>query len=203
MDVVIKQIRKQDFDKAREFSIEGMHLSRYTSNKFELYMYSKYFWYSEISKATNAIGAYMGDRLVGVLLANIYHKPKLFISWWYKLFVKLVSFVINFGYGMTNGTYQNANQDMLRNFRNNNSPDGEINFFAVDPTIKGKGIGSLLLNELGKEAKGKLVYLFTDSGCTYQFYQHRGFEESDKRNIQLEIQERKMPLTCFLFSKIL
>ena len=64
---------------------------------------------------------------------------------------------------------------LLEEFKKNNKVDGEINFFAVDPTIKGKGIGSLLLKELEKQEKDKLIYLYTDSGSTYQFYLHRGF----------------------------
>lgn len=200
-DIIIKQLGKKDFNAARKFAIEGMHLSWYASNKLELYVYSKYFWYLEISKATKALGAYMNGKLVGVLLADIKNEPKLFTSWWYNFFIKSVSFFINLGYKDASDIYNNVNTEMLENFKKKDNPDGEINFFAVDPTIKGKGIGTLLLNELEKELKGKLIYLYTDSGSTYQFYQHRGFEESEKRNIEMEIQGRKLPLTCFLFSK--
>ena len=82
-----------------------------------------------------------------------------------------------------------------------NNPDEEINFFAVDPNIKGKGIGILLLNELEKQEKGKLIYLFTDNGSTFQFYSHRGFNESGKTDIKQEINKKEAELTCFLFSK--
>jgi GNAT superfamily N-acetyltransferase len=67
----------------------------------------------------------------------------------------------------------------------------------------GKGIGTLLLNELEKQEKGKLIYLFTDNGSTYQFYSHRGFREYGKSDVILEINRKKIDLTCFLFGKIL
>jgi GNAT superfamily N-acetyltransferase len=92
---------------------------------------------------------------------------------------------------------------MLNEFKKENNPDGEINFFAVDPNFKGKGIGTLLLNEFEKQEKGKLIYLFTDNGSTYQFYYRRGFRESGKTDIKLEINKKETDLTCFLFSKIL
>jgi GNAT superfamily N-acetyltransferase len=92
---------------------------------------------------------------------------------------------------------------MLNKFKKENNPDGEINFFAVDPNIKGKGIGTLLLNELEKQEKGKLIYLFTDNGSTYQFYTHRGFKESSRTDIKLEINKKEIDLTCFLYSKII
>lgn len=202
MNIVIKQLRKQDFNRAGEFAIEGMHLSWYATNKIELYLYSKYFWYLEITKATKAIGAYMDDRLVGVLLADMKDEPKIFTSTFYNAFIKVVIFFINLFYKNVSSVYDKANIQMLKEFKESNNPDGEINYFAVDPDIKGKGIGTLLLNELEKYAKGKLIYLYTDSGSTYQFYQHRGFKEAVKRSIILEIHKREIPLNCFLFCKL-
>ena len=201
MDIVIKNIQKKNFNDARKFAVEGMHLSWYATNKLELYLYSKYFWYLEITKATKALGAYMGDRLVGILLADMKEESKIFTSIFYKGFIEAVDFFINLFYKNASGVYDEANIQMLKEFKKFHKPNGEIIFFAVDPDIKGKGIGTLLLNELEKEAKGKLIYLYTDSGSTYQFYQHRGFEEAARRSITLEIHKKKIPLNCFLFVK--
>ena len=40
MDIEIGQIKKKDFNMARKFAVKGMHLNWYTSNRFELYIYS-------------------------------------------------------------------------------------------------------------------------------------------------------------------
>lgn len=201
MDVKIKQLRKKDFNTARKFAIKGMHLHWYTSNNLELYLYSKYFWHLEISRATKALGAYIDDKLVGVLLVDINNQPKVFNSIFSLIFVKIASFIINLGYKEASSTYDNANMKMLDEFRKNNKVDGELNFFAVDPDIKGKGIGSLLLNELEKQEKNKLIYLYTDTGSTYEFYLHRGFTMAGSKDVVLEINNKEVPLTCFLFSK--
>lgn len=203
MDVSIKQLRKKDFNAARKFAIDGMHLSWYTSNNLELYLYSKYFWYLEISRATSAWGAYMDDTLVGVLLVDITNQPKAFNSFWYRAFVRFASFIINLGYKDASSTYDDANKEMLAAYKKYNKTDGELNFFAVDPTVKGKGLGTLLLTELEKQENGKHIYLFTDSGSTYQFYSHRGFDEVGRKDIRLEIHGKEVPLTCLLFSKTL
>ncbi len=42
-DIIIKQLEKKDFNAARKFAIDGMHLSGYATTRFELYFYSKYF----------------------------------------------------------------------------------------------------------------------------------------------------------------
>lgn len=203
MNIEIKQLNKRDFNTARKFAIEGMHLNWYTNNNFELYIYSKYFWYLEVSRATRALGAYMGDKLVGVLLVDIDNQPKIFNSIGYRLFIKFSSFIINLLYKNASNTYDNANKEILEKFKKNNETDGELNFFAVDPTIKGKGIGTLLLKELEKKEKGKQIYLYTDTGSTYQFYLHRGFIESGRKDVQIKIGNREVPLTCYLFSKTL
>lgn len=86
-------------------------------------------------------------------------------------------------------------------YREKNKANGELNFFAVDLDIKGKGVATLLLNELEKLEAGKLIYLFTDSSSTYQFYEHRGFEEVGRKDIRIIISKKDVPLTCLLFSK--
>ena len=84
-----------------------------------------------------------------------------------------------------------------------NTPDGEIIFLAADPDCGIKGVGSLLLAELERLEKGKKVYLYTDNACTYQFYEHRGFSRVGEEEIILELDNKKVPLTCLLYSKIL
>lgn len=203
MEVIIRQIEKQDFNTARKFAIDGMHLQWYVKGKIALYLYSKYFWYLEISRATRAYGAYIGDRLVGVLLAEmdgekpVYRMP---------LIIKLVAAftkLIDFFYGGSSGAYDEANKDMFAVFQKRHQPDGELNFFAVDPAINGKGIGSKLLNQLQKNETGKHIYLYTDSGSTYQFYEHRGFQMEEWREVELDFRKGNVSITCYLFSKIL
>lgn len=203
MDIKIQPLKRRDFDKARKFAIEGMHLTWYTKNNIELYLYSKYFWYLEISKATTALGAYIGDELAGVLLVDMTNQSKVVDSMWYRLFVQVASFIINLGYKEASNTYDDANKEILATFKKENKVDGELNFFAVNPSIKGKGIGTLLLSELEKQQKGKRIYLYTDTGSTYQFYLHRGFIQSGAKDIKIQIDNKEVPLTCFLFSKTL
>jgi GNAT superfamily N-acetyltransferase len=143
----------------------------------------------------------MGDKLVGILLADMNNEPEIFKSIKYKLFTGIIGFIINSFYKNASNTYDKANATMLEYFKSEYNPDGEINFFAVDPDMNGRGIGTLLLNELEKQEKGKLVYLYTDSGSIYQFYIHRGFNESSKTDIKLEINKKEIDLTCYLFSK--
>lgn len=201
MKIYIKQIEKRDFEAARKFALDGMHLSWYVNNKVELYFYSKYVLYLELTKSTMVLGAYEGDRLVGFLFANFRGDKVVYDSWLYRLYMSIVEKTMSFfSKDDISGPYDHANKEMLEDFMKY-KPDGELTFFAVDPTLKGKRIGSLLLDELTRRKKGKLIYLYTDTGSTYQFYEKRGFTISGKRELILPIKGKGLSLTCYLFSK--
>ncbi|GHP14432.1 N-acetyltransferase [Lentilactobacillus fungorum] len=201
MTIVYKQITPKDLNAARQFAIKGMHLSWYVNNQIELYFYSWYFLYSEILQATIAIGAFVNGELVGMILGNMDKAPKLFKSRRWKCFVKVVGFIVRYGFEESSNPYNEANQKMLANYQNLSKIDGELNFFAVNPDVVGKGIGTNLLNEFERQIPGKTIYLYTDSGSTYQFYEHRGFNQVGQMEIELPIKGKKTAMTCMLFAK--
>lgn len=203
MDIKIRELDRKDFNKVIYFAIKGMNFNRYVDGKTELRLYGRYFLYSELKRATQVLAAYMGDRLIGVLLADMRNEPKRYTSCWRNLYVKIVDAIMAVAYKNGNAPYDSANADMLKEYVKTADPDGEICFFAADPTIQGKGIGTKLLNELAIREKGKLIYLYTDDNCTYQFYEKKEFERSEEKKIEMEIHGKTVPLTCFLYSKVL
>ncbi len=42
---------------------------------------------------------------------------------------------------------------------------------------------------------------YTDDACTYQFYEHRGFQRVEEQDIVLEMPKGNVPLKCFIYSK--
>ncbi len=59
----------------------------------------------------------------------------------------------------------------------------------------------LLLRALEQKEQGKQIYLFTGSGCTYQFYAHWGSSLAGTREIVLGPSGRKQLLSCYLYHK--
>ncbi len=201
MEVKIKKLERKDLSKAIDFAIEGMHFNRYVDSRPALRLYGRYFLYMELERATQVLAAYMGNRLVGILMADMKNETKVHTSFWRKLYVKtfktIMAVVIKGGHD----TYDEANKAMLNDYLKKAKPDGEICFLAADTAIQGKGIGTLLLEELGRRQKGKLIYLYTDDNCTYQFYERKGFDRSEEKEIKMDLGGKTVPLTCLLYSK--
>lgn len=201
MDLRIGELRKKGYKKAIQFAIKGMHLDWYMDNSFILDLYGRYFWYLEMERATQAFAVYAGEVLAGVLLAEVKGECKKYQSIWRSLYVKAFDALQHFVAGKGVDSYDKANEDMFRKYSESNEPDGEIIFLAANPEVKIKGIGTLLLEELEKREKGKQLYLYTDNACTYQFYEHRGFERVGEQNVVLELGKKNVELTCLLYSK--
>lgn len=91
MNIKIKELNEKDHKKAIEYAIVGMHFNMYFDHKFLLYLYGRYFWYLELSKATQIISAYDDDKLVGVLLAEMNGEEIKYNSFWKSVYVKLFS----------------------------------------------------------------------------------------------------------------
>ena len=203
MDIEIRALDPKDYSKVIEFAIKGMNFRRYVEGKIELSLYGRYFLYLELKRATKVLAAYMGDTLVGVLMASMNDEPEKYGSFWRNLYVKLVDMVMAVAYKSGTAPYDAANAAMLKEYKKRANPEGEICFLAADPAIWGKGIGTRLIDELARLEKGRLVYLYTDNNCTYQFYERKGFERSEEKKIEMEIHGKTAPLTCLLYSKTL
>lgn len=199
--IEVKEIRKQDHKKARQFAVKGMHFEWYMSSKLLLDLYSRYFWDLELNRATKTYGAYIGGEFVGVLMAEINGAPHRYHSKKRAAFIRFIDVLQNIVAGKGVSTYDDANKDMFRSLCAREKPDGEIVFLAADPECKVRGIGTALLSAFEADEKGKLVYLYTDDGCTYQFYEHRGFVREEERKIVMDLGEKTVPLTCMLYAK--
>ncbi len=203
MKIEIKDIRKKDYKKAIQFAIKGMHFDWYLNNKFLLNVYGRYFWYLEINRATQILAAYVDDKFVGVLLAEIKGEEKKQQSFPQKIYVKFVDLIQRAFFKGGAGLYEDTTKEQLAHYLKSNTPDGEIVFLAVDPDCKIKGIGTALLNALEEKERGKTLYLYTDDACTYQFYEHRGFKRVEEKEVVLEMPKGKVPLKCFIYSKVI
>ena len=203
MSLELRDLKRKDEKAAIRYAMIGMHFDWYFDSELPLKLYARYFWYLESNSATQVITVYQGDAPAGVLLAQMNGEAAVRRSPGKTLYVKIFDFIAGIFFKGSAGLYEETNRKMLVHYRETNEPDGEIRFLAADPQLEGKGIGTMLLQELARREQGKKVYLFTDSACTWQFYEHRGFEKAEEKSIVLDCAGKKVPLECFLYSKVL
>ena len=58
MKLEVRELRKKDYKKAIQSAIIGMHFNWYTDSKLAVNLYGKYFWYLEMTRATQ-VSPYM------------------------------------------------------------------------------------------------------------------------------------------------
>jgi|GEM_PF-128800 len=197
-----KDLNKKDYSTVIDLAITGMHFDWYLDSKFLQRLYGRYFLYMELNRATRIISAYNGEEFLGLLLAEIDNEEVVHKSFIERVYVKIFDIIQDLFFKGVD-VYNQANIKMLVKLKRKYHTDGEIIFLSANPNSEIKGIGTLLLNELIRLEKGKRVYLYTDNACTYQFYEHRDFEKVAEENIKLTITNKKVDLTCFLYSRVL
>ena len=79
----------------------------------------------------------------------------------------------------------------------------ELTLFAVDASARGLGIGSRLyrdyLDHLRAHGRSDF-YLYTDSLCTYQFYERQGMSRAAEREITLHLRDEPEPVGVYLYT---
>lgn len=196
----IKPLQEKDYQKAIQFSIIGMNFERFMNNKLILNLYGRYFLDLSLNKATDMIAAYEGEELMGLMIVKTNSHIHPYRTKWRQFTVGLIDWIQKvFVHGAS--TYNASNENMKKKYLKTYQPDGEILLLAANPSVKGKGIGTFLLKELKRRYPNKEFFLFTDSGCTYQFYDHRGFEKVGSEHTILTIGKQDVPLECMLYRK--
>ncbi|MCG8481833.1 MAG: GNAT family N-acetyltransferase [Clostridia bacterium] len=83
--------------------------------------------------------------------------------------------------------------------------DGEVNLFFISPLLRGQGYGKKLMDrfvEYCQLNKINKIFLWTDRGCNFKFYEHYGFELYDQINHQL-LAEPEEEYNGFVYSMTL
>ena len=158
--IEIKEVCRQDYKKAQKFAIQGMHLDWYMDSKVILDLYTKYFWYMELNRATKVYGAYADDIFVGVLLAEIKNEPKRYYSVSKAIYVKIFDWLQHLVAGKGIEEYDEANKDMYKSFCQKNNPDGEIIFLPLTLIAKLKVLEQHYCLHL-KKMKAENLFIYT------------------------------------------
>lgn len=94
----------------------------------------------------------------------------------------------------------NINKTLLANCERDYQ--GEVSFFAVHPDYHGKGIGKELFHRLLQYMKDDNVnnfYLFTDTSCSYGFYEGQNMKRCGAENHSFQLWKKNLTITFFIY----
>lgn len=80
--------------------------------------------------------------------------------------------------------------------------DGELAFFAIDKKSRGLGLGRQLFDRALREMRLDGLhnfYLFTDTSCNWQFYEHLGLTRRAERSQTLNVDGDRVEMTFFIY----
>ena len=79
---------------------------------------------------------------------------------------------------------------------------GELAFFAIDESCRGKGLGRKLFEALVRYMQSQDIsrfYLFTDTSCNYAFYEHLGMMRQAEKQQTIQAGKEQGEMTFFLY----
>lgn len=208
--IIYRPIRKGDYAQVKDIICKAFSLDAYITNEKLLDAVKSQYLYSCLSEATYTCVAEKDGQTVGVIMGNaksdysaIKHIPYLIKDLWYGM--KMVLYGRRYrkqaaGYKDIHTIYREFSAKHKGEF------DGVLTLFAVNQDCRGFGIGKNLLERLMdylENQKVKHIYLYTDTTCTYEFYEHRGFERLESKELQMERGGKPFQMEVFLYGYLL
>ena len=76
----------------------------------------------------------------------------------------------------------------------------------MKPSYRGKGIGKQLFQsalDYMKEQKLNTLYLFTDTSCNYEFYEHQGMIRKGEKKQTLNVNGQSAKMNFFIYDYLI
>lgn len=204
--ILYRPIRKGDYPQVKDMICNAFSLDAYVTNEKLLEAVKNQYLYSCLSEATYTCVAEKEGQAAGVIMGNaktdysaIRHLPYLIKNLWYGAKIALYGRKYRkqaAGYRDIHTIYQEFSDKHKGAF------DGVLTLFAVNQDCRGFGMGKNLMERLMGywEKQGvKHIYLYTDTTCTYEFYEHRGFERLESKELQVERGGKPFQMEVFLY----
>lgn len=201
-----RPIRKGDYAQMKDIICKAFSLDAYLTNEKLLEAVKTQYLYSCLSEATYTCIAEKNGQTVGVIMGNaksdysvIRHMPYLIKDLWYGIKIALYGRKYRkqaAGYKDLHTIYREFSDKHQGEF------DGILTLFAVNQNCRGFGVGKTLLEHLIgylEKQRVKHIYLYTDTTCTYEFYEHRGFERLESKELQMERGGKPFQMEVFLY----
>lgn len=204
--MLYRTMEKKDYPEIGEILNQAFGLFRYVSDERTLKAFRLQYVYSCLSEATYTCVAEQNGKVVGVIMGKAEKD--------YSLLAHLPYIIKTITYGFKMMCYGKKCKNGIADYRNileiyqdfsrkhKGEFDGVLTLFAVNEECRGLGVGKELLSRLfdylQKQNVGR-IYLYTDTTCSYEFYEHKGFERLEEKQLTVTREEKPFRMNVFLY----
>ena len=205
--IVYRQIRKSDYEEIKDLINVSFFIEDYVENDKVLDLELDCELYEALVEQSYTCIAEKDGKVVGVLMGQAKSDYSVFrhLDHYIKYYSNLIKWrILAFlkkdrlaDSKKINETYDYFLENSKEEY------DGVLSLFIVSEEVRGCGIGKELIRKfksyLNNEGVEK-IYLFTDSFCNYEFYDHLGFKRKNKKIINYLRNNKRNNLDIYLYS---
>lgn len=202
-----EKIKFREFKKSDEIFIENIireawHYDEMCRPKTAKKM-AKAFLASCLANQTFTQVATINDCPIGIIMGKNIQKHRCPLRYRWKQIVSILKLLCDQEGRRISSIFKNVNiidQELIR--ESQMDYQGELSFFAISQECRGLGIGKELFSRLVDYMKlnnVKYFYLYTDTSCNYQFYEHQGMKRCQEKSHQFIIGKNTATMNFFLY----
>ena len=206
-DITYRPYRSTDAEDVKKIIDEAFYIHRYVTGRLVLDSALEIYLRERLLASTWTRVAVQDERVVGIIMGQVDGQPRLggrFTNRLLTLAHTLRAGILGLPQWKSMRQYFAFDRVYGELRKKTPSPlTDELTLFAVDSSTRGLGIGKTLyrdyldhLRSLGRSD----FYLYTDSLCTFQFYEKQGMTRTASEDMNLVLDGKPEALGVYLYS---
>ena len=206
-NIVYRPYQPQDAEDIKKIINEAFYIHRYVTGRLVLDSALEIYLRERLLASTWTRVAVQDERVVGIIMGQVDGQPR--------LGGRFTNRLLTLAHRLRAGILRLPQWKSMRQYfafvrvygelrKKTPSPlTDELTLFAVDSSTRGLGIGKTLyrdyldhLRSLGRSD----FYLYTDSLCTFQFYEKQGMTRTASEDMNLVLDGKPEALGVYLYS---
>ena len=206
MNITLREYKREDFIVLQNIIRETWHYDDLSSSKTAQRL-AGVFLSSCLTNYTYSRVALDNGKPVGIILLNNKAKHKCPLGLKFQQIRAIISLYLSKEGRKVSKIFESVS-DIDKKLLNECDIEypAELALFAVKPSYRGKGIGKQLFQsalDYMKEQKLNTFYLFTDTSCNYEFYEHQGMIRKGEKKQTLNVNGQSAKMNFFIYDYLI
>lgn len=201
-EISYRKFQKEDAQAIQNIIVEAWHYNDLCSNKTAHKM-AKVFLSSCLTNQTYTQVALLDNKPIGVMMAKNRNTHTCPFKYRIRQIFAITSLYLSKEGRKVSKIFSNVSEiDKELIEKSQKQYQGEVAFFAVSSSARGKGLGKKMFCDMLEYMKSQDInsfYLFTDTSCNYGFYEHQGMTRRNEKSHSFWIQGKEAKMTFFIY----